>query len=460
MLVLGAASIFLISTLDSGTEEIDLGLAPTTIDDEDASELTGSDPAPSEGLDGDQPIKPGGLVAADEPEAVVIAENALYVDAERGIGDNPGTADAPFRRPIEAFSVVEPGQTIYLREGVYTDELHGSNILRRAGTPDAWITIQPYPGERVEVVAGGEWGNGFEFLGSSYVHLSGFVITGRDDSIHGSGVFGKDNAHDIIVSDNYIQGFGGAGVSFVRSSRITVERNEVRDNAARSFYQGSGINLFEATGPLNEGTYSNIVRGNYVVGNYNGVLSRTGMLTDGNCIIIDYFNEVNYQGSTLVENNVCVENGGRGIHVFNSSNVLARNNTLVGNVRSNGLNGGKGEMIAADGTNIVFQNNLVLNNEGIASYVQTGADDAVFINNYVASDPPEGEGNTVLPAGRRVLISRSGASAIDKLRPVYQSPVSAAARADLQPEIDALGLPRPLQGAVGALEPVLSIENP
>ncbi|MEM7274403.1 MAG: right-handed parallel beta-helix repeat-containing protein [Actinomycetota bacterium] len=403
----------------------------------------------------------GGARELDEPAGPVLADRALFVDATAGRDGNPGTIDAPLRRPLEAMQVVEPGTTIYLRAGVYDDRELGSNILRRSGTPEAWIRIQPFPGERVEIVAGGEWGNGIEVQGAAYVHISGFVFTGRDDSIHGSGVFGKDGSHDVVVADNVIVGFGGAGVSFVRSSRVTVEHNEVRENAARSFYQSSGISLFEASGPLRpNGGYTNVIRGNHVVGNYNGVPSRQGRLTDGNCIIVDFFNEVGYQGSTLVENNVCIENGGRGVHVFNSSNVTARNNTLIGNGWSPDLHGGKAEMVAARGSNIAFYNNLVLNRDGVPSFLRSRADDAVFINNLVRSDPPDGDGNRVLDPGVEPLITTAPDVPLEAIRPVPGGPAIGSGRADLQPPVDALGAARPPTGALGALEPLLGRPGP
>ncbi len=398
---------------------------------------------------------PDGLALA-EPAGPVLAANALFVDGTRPDGPHIGTIDEPFHRPIDALNVVEPGTTIYLRAGIYDLENHGSNILRRSGTADAWIHIQPYPGEAVEIISGGEWGNGFEFQGAAYATISGFRFTGREDSIHGSGVFGKDGSHDIVVSDNYIEGFGGAGVSFVRSSRITVEHNEVRNNAARSFFQGSGISLFEAEGPLRpNGGFTNVIRANHVVGNYNGVPSREGRLTDGNCIIIDFFNEVNYQGSTLVENNVCLENGGRGVHVFFSNNVVARNNTLIRNGWSEALFGGRAEMVAARGENISFYNNLVVNRDNVASFLDSGAE-GVYVNNLVLSGPPEGDGNGTVSADG-LLASLAVDAPLDQFRPVPGSPLIGAARPDLQSPVDASGQRRPLQGAIGAFEPTAGV---
>ncbi len=379
----------------------------------------------------------------------------LYVDRNSGAGSNPGTKDRPFRRPIEATSIAEPGTTIYLRGGTYDTARDGALSIRRSGTSENWIRIAPYPGERVELISGGEYGNGFEFLGASYVELSGFVIRGRDDSINGSGVFIKDGAHDIRVIGNQISNFGGAGISLVGASKVTIEGNEVRDNAFRSHYQGSGISLFEPRGPVASGdNYSNIIRGNYVVHNYNAVPHRSdGRITDGNCIIMDRFDNVGYQGRTLIENNVCAENGGRGVHTYRSSNIVARNNTLYHNMWTSEVSAGRGEMTAGEGRNIVFYNNLVFNRSGVASFINNNTENTYFHNNYVASGPPPGDGNVVLPHGASHYFSSTGRSgAVSQWRPLSGSGLAGMANADRQSSTDYFGNTRPRPGTVGAIE--------
>ncbi len=379
----------------------------------------------------------------------------LYVDRNSGAGSNPGTKDRPFRRPIEATSIAEPGTTIYLRGGTYDTARDGALSIRRSGTAQNWIRIAPYPGERVELVSGGEYGNGFEFLGASYVELSGFVIRGRNDSINGSGVFIKDGAHDIRVIGNQISNFGGAGVSLVGASKVTIEGNEVRDNAFRSHYQGSGISLFEPRGPVASGeNYSNIIRGNYVVHNYNAVPHRDdGRITDGNCIIMDRFDNVGYQGRTLIENNVCAENGGRGVHTYRSSNIVARNNTMYHNMWTSEIAAGRGEMTAGEGRNIVFYNNLVFNRPGVASYINNNTENTYFHNNYVASGPPPGDGNVVLPHAASHYFSSTGRNGgIGQWRPVAGSGLRGTANSDRQSSTDLFGNSRPRPGTVGAIE--------
>jgi hypothetical protein len=79
-------------------------------------------------------------------------------------------------------------------------------------------------------------------------------------------------------------------------------------------------------------------------------------VTDGNCIILDENASAGYQGATLIQNNLCYENGGRGVEVLRSNNVLAVNNTMINNLRHPEVNGG--EITAAWVSNVTFRNNL------------------------------------------------------------------------------------------------------
>lgn len=392
--------------------------------------------------------------APTNSKAPGVNRKELFVDGQNGNGHNPGTKDRPFRRPIEATLVAEPGTTIYLRGGTYDTNTHGTFSIRRSGTPENWIRIAAYPGERVELVNGGEFGNGFEVLGASYVEVADFVLRGRGDSLHGSGVFVKDGAHDVRIINNNIRGFGGAGISVVKSANVTIERNEVRDNAHRSHFQGSGISIYEPSGPtggINGNSF--VIRGNYVVHNYNAVRGKDGRITDGNCVILDRFVPVGYQGKTLIENNVCVENGGRGIHLFKAGNALIRNNTLVRNVWSPEVKAGRGELTAGHGANTTFINNLVFNNAG-ASYINADNQNTWFKNNWVASGPPPGEGNQQLTGDiSKFFRSTDREGPVDQYRPLPGSGLAGSANGSSVASHDLTGRQRPGNAAIGAFEP-------
>ncbi|MEM9566545.1 MAG: right-handed parallel beta-helix repeat-containing protein [Actinomycetota bacterium] len=427
---------------------------------------TGDDADPGDGTDGPAqdgtattmppttaPASPVGRTVPPSATAPGSDQRALYVDPSLGSSDNPGTEERPFRRPIEALANVEPGTTIFLRGGTYDTSVHSGFSIRRSGTPDQWIRITAYPGERVELVAGGEYESGFEVVGASYVEISGLVIRGRDDSIHGSGVFVRSGSHDVRIVGNQISNFGGAGVSVMGSSGLLIEGNDIRNNAARSFYQGSGITLYKMAGPTNSG-FTNVVRGNYLVNNRNDVPHHeAGRITDGNCIIMDRNNETGYQGWTLIENNVCAENGGRGIHSYRSSYIEARNNTLYHNLATDSILHGRGEMTVGEGRDVHFNNNLVINRPGIASYVDNRNTNTTFVNNYVASDPPPGAGNQLLPSGVDLFASTARGGDVSQFRPLGSADLAGSADPSRQATSDFAGRARPSPGTVGAFEP-------
>lgn len=67
----------------------------------------------------------------------------LYVDAARGDDTHAGTAQAPWKTLAHALRRLKPGDTLYLRGGIY----HEKVSLSRSGTAEAPITIASHPGE-------------------------------------------------------------------------------------------------------------------------------------------------------------------------------------------------------------------------------------------------------------------------------------------------------------------------
>jgi hypothetical protein len=75
---------------------------------------------------------------------------ARFVDPARGKDDGDGSEKAPWRTVNHALKQVGAGDTLYLRGGVYRENVY----CAAAGKPDAPITVRAYPGERV-VLDGG-----------------------------------------------------------------------------------------------------------------------------------------------------------------------------------------------------------------------------------------------------------------------------------------------------------------
>jgi parallel beta-helix repeat protein len=300
----------------------------------------------------------------------------LHVEVN-GSSSGNGSKAAPFETIQQALKVVEPGDTILVGAGEYVDP-EGISV-KKSGTPDAWIKIKAAPGARPKLVSSNWSGIALAF-GISYVEIDGFELSWvRHPSLpqtHGTGIAPMYATHHIRILNNIIYGFGTAGVGALDTDYIYVEGNVLFNNAKTSPYGGSCISLCRAFHADDKPGYRNVVRRNVCFD--NELLQSTAVtsggnghaLTDGNGIIIDVFNRSRanplkkhsedkggplapYYGRTLVENNLLYDNGGRGIHVFRSSNVDVVNNTAAYmNQKSADINAG--EYTAIESSNVVF----------------------------------------------------------------------------------------------------------
>ncbi|MGE8380246.1 MAG: DUF1565 domain-containing protein, partial [Sphingobacterium sp.] len=60
---------------------------------------------------------------------------------------NKGTASKPFRTIARALDAISPGDTIFVRKGVYHEKL----LIAKSGSLAKPITIKPYPNEAVAI---------------------------------------------------------------------------------------------------------------------------------------------------------------------------------------------------------------------------------------------------------------------------------------------------------------------
>ena len=91
--------------------------------------------------------------------ASFVAEDVLvqadYYVATTGSDDADGSVDAPFGTVAKALSLVQPGERIQLRGGVYKEYVNGVSFEIASGTQLAPITIESYPGE-MAIIDGSE----------------------------------------------------------------------------------------------------------------------------------------------------------------------------------------------------------------------------------------------------------------------------------------------------------------
>ncbi|MEM8922953.1 MAG: right-handed parallel beta-helix repeat-containing protein [Actinomycetota bacterium] len=295
--------------------------------------------------------------------------NLLWVDPVNGNEANDGQTRATAWSSLqEAVDRLQPGQTLHLMSGRYTDVTKSDGfahfLILEGGTEDAWITIKAAPGESPIVVA--TEGNAFG-IKAPYVEIADLEIVGEGFSAenpYGWGVH-VGQTHHVRIQGNRISQMPVGGVTTVDASNVEILYNEVFENSFWGTEQGSGISIWHARdlgfGPAEDG-YHDVIVGNVVYRNENKVFSRwwpgQNVITDGNGIIIDENDDTGYTGRILVANNLVFDNGGRGILVNESSRVDIVHNTTYQNGRTEDLAGGPTELAMARSAEVQFLNNV------------------------------------------------------------------------------------------------------
>ncbi len=283
--------------------------------------------------------------------------NKYYVDISKGNDVNNGRSEKlAFKTINKANEQISAGDTIYVKNGVYPENI----TIKQSGTANSPISFQAFPGHK-PFIKGTQDGT-FKIEGN-YIKIMGFEITSTAD---GSGIHVGSGNHHTQIFKNEIHDSGCGGVSGQETDYLHIEGNTIYRNSFRSPFLCSGISIYQAVPFDSKPGFHNIIRGNTSFANENKRAKEDGTVTDGNGIIIDDFRHTQgqkklpkYTAATLVENNIVFDNGGRGIHVFQSDNVVVRNNTVFKNLKSSNLYGtANGELSALFSSNVRFYNNI------------------------------------------------------------------------------------------------------
>jgi parallel beta-helix repeat protein len=103
-----------------------------------------------------------------------------------------------------------------------------------------------------------------------------------------------------------------------------------------------------------------------------------------------------------VENNLCMDSGGRGIHAFYSDNLIARNNTLYKNNKTQGI---IGELSVVHSSNVQFHNNIVYSDSTSKAIINDKSHDVQIENNLVFGNKNADRGLLSLIKGNPVFIN-------------------------------------------------------
>jgi parallel beta-helix repeat protein len=321
-----------------------------------------------------------------------------YYVSPNGDDNNNGLTVANAFKTIEAATyIVSPGDTILIKAGVYTKTYPESLIvfLTVSGTANNPITIRNFPGENpVLQMNGSNWG-AIKLNGCDYIIIDGLTIIGNNDNITlqyaqsqqaitgnpataGSGIMIDsqynneiNKPHHIIVRNCKVSKCGGGGIYTYNADYITIENNTVFECAWYTPYGNSGISMYQNWNSDNSTAIKNFITGNTCYRNENFIpWFVTNSILDGNGIIIDDNRNTQnnstlgiYTGKTYIANNLVFDNGGRGIHCYESDNVIIANNTCYKNCQSPAVK--SGEFTAYDASNITYINNIAAPDTGV-----------------------------------------------------------------------------------------------
>ncbi|MGL4175275.1 MAG: right-handed parallel beta-helix repeat-containing protein [Dermatophilaceae bacterium] len=413
-----------------------------------------------------------------------------YYVSGTGNDDADGRDEQSALRTLQkAAKLTRPGDQVLVMNGSYSKAGPKTNVLdiETGGTADAYIRWSAYPGHQPLV----EVDDNYAGIRTSvpYVIIEGFTVKGRAPSLDAaeaerlargtnfeaamnnttytsSGIAsypsGGKVPHHLIIRNNEVYDNPGSGIFSNGSDYVRIEDNVVHGNSNYSPYATSGISYYQSTAIDNSTDVKMWVRRNISYANENKVpfwysdsnpAERT--ISDGNGIIVDDARHSQtgdddpggggdpYVGAFLIENNVVHGNGGRGLNVFKSDRVTARNNTFYGNGRTTDFT----ELQVYGADTVLFEANIVAVS-GDREVLNTGDATNITYRNTLFwgglnPDYPSGEGN--LPVQDPLLVKPSQGD----FRPQAGSP-AVDAQTGTAPKTDIDGTVRP-QGAASDL---------
>lgn len=282
------------------------------------------------------------------------ATAATYYVATTGNDANPGTQAQPFQTIGKGLRVLTAGDTLYLRDGTYTEEIDSNK--QRIPTGTSWsnaVTIAAYPGEPVTLQPSAAVVVNLVASYVQYVILDGLVLDAGNSSDGGISIL--NGAHHIRVQNGEVKNAPRQGI-FVASSPASSYNEflnlKVHDNGGSGQEHGFYI---QTTHNLIDGCkiYNNAGYGVHIYNGYPG--ERTDANTVRNNQIHDNRGDggvvLGFGDGNLFYNNLVYNHAIGLVTGYQAINTNIDSNTFENNVW--------GIAISADSTGAIVQNNIV-----------------------------------------------------------------------------------------------------
>lgn len=330
------------------------------------------------------------------------AGNTYYV-ATNGSNSNPGSIDKPFKTIQKAASIVQAGDTVYVRGGTYNEKV----IVNNSGAAGNFITFSAYNNETVIIdVSGKSFSNyhegGFTVNGD-YVKVTGFRVVNVPGNSNGGFGFVCYQSNYCIIQNNSTYNTYRSGIISRSSTNVTIDGNDialannggnqemlaisggsnikvmnnrVHDGGwgtGESGYGGEGINVY--SGASNVLVQGNEVYNNKRVGIYIDAYDKTtsNITIDGNKVYgnrsgisIEAELSAGVLKNLVVSNNLVYKNRRSGIILGDWGKGSLSGIKIVNNtVAMNGTHewGGGIALWNTRAANVIVRNNILSQNE-------------------------------------------------------------------------------------------------
>lgn len=273
------------------------------------------------------------------------ARATTYFVDTNGVDTNSGTStNAPWLTIQHAADTVMPGDTVFVRGGVYNERV----TFNVSGNAGGSVTFQNYPGETPVVDGTGlaiptlAYATGlFEFTNASYIRIQGFEIRNYQTSSTADVPAGIDITgapHDLTFISNRIHNIANLNISTSANAYGIAVHGTLAQPISNLVFRSSEI-YSNSTGQSE--TFS-------LDGNCNGFEISGNFVHDNNNIGIGF---IGYEGVSSDANQDYARNG------------ICRSNT-VWNISASG-NASEGKQYSADGiysdggSNVLIELNLI-----------------------------------------------------------------------------------------------------
>jgi len=301
--------------------------------------------------------------------ALPLAAETYFVDKNhnRASDSTSGTRENPWYSIQHGLNQLQPGDTLFIREGIYTNPLRMSN----SGLTDKAIVIQAFPGDEVIIDGSSstrdkfiDWkGSASNGVDKHHIVLDGFTI--RNVPRWGIWIEGDHNVIQNCIIYNCGVSTKGVGILIRQGDRNIIRRNEVSNcgwngiNAENSNYTlieynisrdnvlHFGINIFPNTSDTQDMQTGNRIRNNTLYNNLGGIYTRYQKRYDisGNLIFNNQENGIflhrhhegpaTYRADGRILNNTIVNNGFSGIRNNSATHLIILNNIIYGHTVQN-----------------------------------------------------------------------------------------------------------------------------